>query len=192
MQESSLLLKSIHIFWLKLCQSYGFSSSHVRMWELDNKKGWALKNWCLRIVVLEKTLENPLDCKETKPVNCKGNQPWIFNRRTDAKADAPIFWPPDAKSWLIGKEPDAWGQEEKGTTEDEMVGWHHRLDGHGFGWTPGVGDGQGGLACWGSWGRKESDTTERLNWNMMRYPPTSCTPKEEQIRFFFKMRVVWI
>ena len=106
-----------------------------------------------------------LDCKEIKPVNLKGNKSWIG--RTNAKAEAPIFWPPDAKNWLIGKDSDAgkdWRQEEKGTTEDEMVEWHHQLNGHGFGWTPRVGDGQGGLPCCRPWGRKESDRTERLNW----------------------------
>ena len=135
------------------------------MWELDYKEGWALKNWCFWTVVLEKTLESLLDCKEIQPVHPKGNQSWMFIRRTDA--ETPILWPLDAKNWLIGKDPDAgkdWGQEEKGMTEDEMVGWHHQLDGYGFGWTPGVGDGQGGLVCCGSWGRKESDTTEWLNW----------------------------
>ena len=117
--------------------------------------------------MLEKTIESPLDFKEIQQVHPKGNQSWIFIGRTDAEAETPILWPPDAKSWLIWKDPDAgkdWGQEEKGTTEDGMVGWHHRLNGHGFGWTPGVGDGQGGLACCGSWGCKESDTTEQLNW----------------------------
>ena len=106
-------------------QSYGFSSSHVWMWELDHKEGWVLKNWCFWTVVLEKTLESPLDCKEIQPVNPKGNQPWIFIGRTDAEAETPILWPPDEKTWLIGKDPDAgkdWGQKEKGTTEDEMVG----------------------------------------------------------------------
>ena len=106
-------------------QSYGFSSSHVWMWELDRKEGWAPKNWRLSIVVLENTLESPLDFKEVKSVNPKGNQPWIFIGRTDAEAEAPILWPPDVKSWLIAKNPDAgkdWGQEEKGETEDEMVG----------------------------------------------------------------------
>ena len=125
-------------------QSYGFSCSLVWMWELDPKGGWAPKNWWFRTVVLEKSLESPLDCKEIKVVSPKRNQPWIFIGRTDAEAEAPILWPPDVKGWLIGKDPDAgkdWGQEEKGMTEDEMVGWHHRLDGHGFGWTPGVGDG---------------------------------------------------
>ena len=116
---------------------------------------------------VEKNLESPLDSKKIQPVNLKGNQPWIFVRRTNAKAEAPILWPPNAKSWLIGKDPDAgkdWGQEEKGTTEDELAGWHHWLNGHGSEWTPAVCDGQGGLACCDSWGRKELDTIERLNW----------------------------
>ena len=141
------------------------------MWELDYKEIWAQKNWCFWTVVLEKTLENPLDYKEIQPVHCKGDQSWVFFGRNDAKAETLILWPPHAKSWLIGKDSDAgrdWGQEEKGTTEDEMAGWHHRLDGHGFGWTLGVGDGQGGLACCNSWGRKESDTTERLNWTELK------------------------
>ena len=137
------------------------------MWELDYKESWALKNWCFWTVVLEKTLESPLDCKEIHPVHPKGDQSWVFIGRTDVEAETPIFWPPDAKSWLTWKDPDAgrdWGQEEKGMTEDEMVRWHPRLDGHGFGWTPGVGDGQGGLACCNSWGHKELDMTEWLNW----------------------------
>ena len=116
-------------------------------------------------MVLEKTLESPLDCKEIQPVHSK-HQSWVFFGRNDAKAETPVLWPPHVKSRLIGKDSDVgrdWGQEEKGTTEDEMVGWHHRLNGHGFGWTPGVGDGQGGLACGDSWGRKESDMTEQLN-----------------------------
>jgi len=115
-------------------QSYGFSSIHVEMWELDHKQGWVPKNWCFWIVALEKILESPLDCKEIQPVHPEGNQPWIFIGETDA--EAPILWPPDAKSQLIGKDPDSgkdWRQEEKGTTEDEMVGWHHQLDGHEFG-----------------------------------------------------------
>ena len=118
-------------------------------------------------MVLEKTLESLSDYKEFKPVNSKGNQPLIFIAKTGAEVEAQILWPPDVKSWLIGKDPDAekdWGQEEKGTTEDERVGWHHWLDGRGFGWTPGVGDGQGGLVCCGSWCHKESEMTERLNW----------------------------
>ena len=117
-------------------------------------------------MVLEKTLESPLDFKEIQPVHPKGDQSWVFIGRTDVEAEAPILWLPDEKSWLIWKYPDArkdWGQEEKGMTEDEMVGWHHRLDGHGFGWTSGVGYGQGGLACYGSWGHRETDTTELLN-----------------------------
>ena len=137
------------------------------MWELGHKENWVPKNWSFWTVVLEKTLESPLDSREIQPVNPKENQSWIFIGRTDAEAEAPILWPPDVKSRLIGKDPDAekdGGQKEKGTSEDEMVGWHHWLDGHEFGWTPGVGDGQGSLACCGSWGRKESDTTERLNW----------------------------
>ena len=148
-------------------QGYGFSSSLVWMWELDYKESWAPKNWCFWTVVLGKTLEIPLDCKEIQPVHPKGDQSWIFIGRTDVEAETPILWLPDAKSWLIWKDPDAgkdWGQEEKGMTEDEMVGWHHQLDGHGFGWTQGVGDGLGGLVCCSSWGCKESDTTEQLNW----------------------------
>ena len=123
-------------------------------------------NWCFWTVVLEKTLESPLDCKEIKPVHSKGNQSWIFIGKTDAKAETPILWLPDVKNWLIGKDPDArkdWGQEEKGATEDEMVGWHHWLNGHKFEWTLEVGDGQGVLVCCDSWGLKESDMTERLN-----------------------------
>ena len=149
-------------------QGYGFSSSHVWMWELDYKENWVLKNWGFWIVVLEKTLASPLDCKEIKPVHPKGDQSWVFIGRTDAEAETPILWPPHTKSWLIGKDPDAgrdWGQEEKGMTEDDMARWHHWLDAHESGWTLGVGDGQGGLACCDSWGRKESDTTKRLNWS---------------------------
>ena len=143
------------------------SSGHVWMWELDCEESWAPKTWCFWIVVLEKTLESPLDCKEIQPVHPKGDQSWVFIGRTDAKTETSILWPPHVKSWLIGKDPDAgrdWGQEEKGTTEDEMAGWHHRLDGCEFEWTPGVGDGQGGLACCNSWDHKKSDTTEQLNW----------------------------
>ena len=118
-------------------------------------------------MVLEKTLESPLDCKEIQPVHSKGDQSWVLIGRTDAKAETPVLWPPHAKSWLIGKDSDAgrdWGHKETGTTEVEMAGWHHRLDGHEFEWTPGVGDGQGGLVCCDSRGHKESDTTEWLNW----------------------------
>ena len=153
-------------------QSYGFSSSHVQMCELDHKEGWVWKNWCCQIVVLEKTLESPLGCKEIQPIHPKGDQSWVFIGTTDAKAKTPVLWPPHAKSWLIGKDPDAgrdWGQEEKGTTENEMTGWHHWLNGHEFEWTPGVGDGQGGLVCCDSWGCKELDMTERLNWTEMNW-----------------------
>ena len=136
----------------------------VCMWELDYKESWALKNWCFWTVVLEKTLESPLDYKEIQPVHSKGDQSWVFIGRTDVEAETPILWPPDGKSWLIWKDPGAgkdWGQEEKGTTEDEMVGWHHRLDGHESEQAPGVGgDGQGSLVCCSPWSRKESDTTE--------------------------------
>ena len=130
-------------------QGYGFSSSHVWMWELDYKEIWAPKNWCFWTVVLEKTLESPLDCKEIQQVHPKGDQSWVFIGRTDAEAETPVLWPPHVKSWLIGKYSDDgrnWGQE-KWTTEDEMAGWHHWLDGHESEWTPGAGDGQVGLAC---------------------------------------------
>ena len=130
----------------------------------------AFELWCWR------RLESPLDHKEIQPVHPKGNQSGIFIGRTDVEAETPILWPPDAKSWLIWKDPDSgkdWGQEEKGTTEDEMVGWHHQFNGHGFGWTPGVGDGQGGLACCGLWGCKELDTTERLDWTELIYVLTA-------------------
>ena len=154
-------------------QSYDFSSGHIWMWELDaSKESWALKNWCFWTVVLEKTLESPLDSKEIQPVNPKGNQSWIFVGRTDVEAEIPILWPSDVKNWLIGKDPDAgkdWRQKEKGMTEDEMAGWYHWLDGHEFGYTPGVDDGQGGLACCCSWGHKESDMTEWLNWINFEY-----------------------
>ena len=150
-------------------QSYGFSSSHVWMWELDHKESWAQKNWCLWTVVLEKTLENPLDSK-IKPVNPKENQFWIFIGRTDADAEALITWPPDVENWLIRKDPDAgkdWRfPEEKGATEDEMVGWHHWLNGHEFEQAPGVGDGQGSLICCSPWGhrRVQHNWVTELNW----------------------------
>ena len=131
------ILKQRHCFSNKgpSSQGYGFSSGHVWMWELDGEESWAAKNWCFWTVVLEKTLESPLDCKEIQRVHPKGDQCWVFIGRTDAEAETPILWPPHVKSWFIGKDPDArrdWGQEEKGTTEDEMAGWHHRLDGHEF------------------------------------------------------------
>ena len=146
------------------------------MWELDCEESWVPKNWCFWTVVLEKTLESALDCKEIQPVHPKGHQSWLFFGRTDAKAETLILWPPHVKSWLIGKDFPAGrdcGQEEKGTTEDEMAGCHHRLDGREFGWTPGVGDGQGGLACCDSWVCKESDMTERLNWIELIYQATN-------------------
>ena len=133
-------------------QGYGFSSGHVWMWQLDYEESWVLKNWCFWTVVLEKTLESPLDCKDFQPVHPKGDQSWVLIGGTDVEAETPILWPPDADSWLIWKAPNAgkdWGQEEKGITEDEIVVSHHWHNGHGFRWTPGVGDGQGGLACWG-------------------------------------------
>ena len=145
------------------CQSCGFSSGHVWMWELDCEESWAPKNWCFWTMVLEKTLESPLDCKEIQPVHPKGNQSWIFLWRTDAEAEAPILWPPDVKNRIIWKDPDAgkvWRWEEKGMIEHEMVGWHHRFDGHDCEQTLGVGWWTGKLACCSPWGRKESDTTE--------------------------------
>ena len=196
-------------------QSCGFSSSHIWMWELDHKEGWALKNWCFQAVGLEKTLGSPLDSKGIKWVNPKGNQPWLFIgegngnplqcsclenprdggawwaavygvaqsrtrlKRLSSSSTSSIHWKDWCWSWssntrttwceelTLWKRPWCWEglrAEEKGTTEDEMIGWHHWLDGHGFGSTPGVGDGQGGLACCSSWGRKESDMTEWLNW----------------------------
>ena len=137
------------------------------MWELDYKESWALKNWCFWTVVLEKTLESLLDCKEIQPVHPKGNQSWIFIGRTDVEAETPILWPSDVKNWLTGKDPNAgkdWRQE-KGMTENEMVGWHHQPDGHETEQSPGVGDGQGGLACCSPWDHKKLDTTEWLNWS---------------------------
>ena len=145
-------------FWDLSSQGYGFSSGHVWMWGLDCEESWVSKNWCFWTVVLEKTFESPLDCKEIQSVHPKGDQSWVFVGSIDVEAETPIIWPPDVKSWLIWKDPDAgkdWVQEEKGRTEDKMVGWLHWLKWHGFGWTLGVGDRQGGLAYCGSWGRKE-------------------------------------
>ena len=146
-------------------QGYGFSRGHVLMWELDCEESRAQKNWCFWTVVLEKTLESPLDCKEIQPVHSEGDQPWDFFGRTDANVETPTLWRPHAKSWLIGKDFDTerdWGQEEKGTTGDEMAGWHHQLDEREFERTLEVVDGQGCLACCNSWGCKESDSIEWL------------------------------
>ena len=142
---------------------YGFENWTVKKaehWRIDAFELW-----------LEKTLVSPLDCEAIQPVHPKGDQPWVFFGRNDAKAEIPVLWPPHVKSWLSGKDSDAerdWGQEEKGTTEDEMAGWHHQLDGRESEWTLGVGDGQGGLVCCDSWDCKESDTTERLNWTELK------------------------
>ena len=152
------------------------------MWDLKVQKNrhhyfLILANWCFWTMVLEKTLENPLDCKEIQPVHPKGDQSWVFTGRTDAETKTPILWPPHVKSWFFEKDPDAerdWGQEEKGTTEDEMARWHYWLDGHEFEQTPGVCDGQAGLVCCDSWGCKESDTTERLNWTELYLTNTKC------------------
>ena len=143
------------------------------MWELDYKESWALKNWCFWTTVLEKTLESPLNCKEIKPIHPKRNQSWLFIGRTDAKAEALTLWPPDEKIWLIGKNPDSekdWRQEEKGMTEDEIVGWHHGLGGHELEQAPGVSDGQQSLVCCSLWGCKELDTTEWLNFTELMSP----------------------
>ena len=141
------------------------------MLKLDCEESWAPKNWCFWTLVLEKTLDSILGCKEIQPVHPKGDQSWVFIERTGAGAETPVLWPPHENSWLVGKDSVAqrnWWQE-KGTTEDEVAGWHHRLDGREFEWTPGVGDGQGGLAGCDSWGRKESDTTEWLNWTELNF-----------------------
>ena len=174
-QSRQCIKKQKHYFANKgpYSQGYCFSSSHVWMWELDHKEGWGPKNWCFWTVVLEKIPESPLDCKEIQSVNPKGNQSWIFIGRTDAEAETPKLWPPDVKSWLIKKDPDAgkdWRQE-KGTTKDKMVGWYHRLNGHEFEQALGDGEGQGSLACWSPWGGKESDTTEQeiYNWLTLLY-----------------------
>ena len=164
------------------------------MWELDHKEGWTPKNRCFWTVMLEKTLESSLDCKEVKPVNPKGNQSWVFFRRIDVEAEAPVIWPPDAKSQIIGKDPDAGKdrkQEEKGMTEDKMVGWHHWLNGYEFEKAPGDGEGQGILACCSPWGHKELDMTEQLNHNncsmsSSNYCCLTCTKASQK-----SGKVVW-
>ena len=164
------------------------------MWELDCEESWVPKNWCCWL----KTLESPLDCKEIQPVHSKGDQPWVFFGRNDPKAETPVLWPPHAKSWLIVKDSDAgrdWGQEEKGMTEDEMAGWHHWLDGRESEWTLGGGDGQGGLVCCNSWGRKESDTTEWTNWTELNWSDAAIRfdPKSSKVSHnaCFIFRVGW-
>ena len=155
------LPKKVH-----LSQSYGFSNSYVWMWEVDHKESWAPKNWCFWTVVLEKTLESLLDCKEIQPVNPKGNQSWIFTGRTDAEAKTPTFWPLDMKNGLIGKDPDSGKgrrQEEKGTTEDEMIEWHHQLEGREFEQAPGIGDGQGSLECCSAWGCSQTQPNDWID-----------------------------
>ena len=170
-----------------LYQSYGFSSSHVQMWELDYKESWAPKNWCFWIVLLEKSLESPLDCKEIHPVRPKGNQSWIFTGRTDAEAETPIFWPPDKKNWLIWRGTEAgkaWRQGEKWTTEDEMVGWYHRLYGTWVGarsgswwWTgkPGM------LQSMGSQ-RIRHDWVNELNWTEWNIKSCICMARALVLR----------
>ena len=151
------LLTKVHIV-----KAVIFSSSHVQMWELDHKEDWTPKNWCFQTVVLKKTLESPLDSKEIQPVHPKGSEPWIFIGRTDGEAEAPVLWPPDSKSRLIGKDHDTrkgWGQEEKEATEDEMAGWHHWINGDEFEQTLGDSEGPGSLVCCSPWGHKESGTT---------------------------------
>ena len=154
-------------------QSYGFSSSHVWMWELDHKESWMLKNWCFWTMVLEMTLQSPFDCKEVQPVHPKGNQSWIFIGRSDAEAETPILWPPDLKNWFLGKDFDIvkdWRQEEKGMTEDEMVEWHHQLNGHEFEQAPGDGEGQGSLVCCSPLGCKSWTQLSDWTTNLLIFP----------------------
>ena len=188
-QPRQYIKKQRHFFAHKVpsSQSYGFSSSHVWMWELDHKESWMPKNWCFWTVVLEKNLESPLDYKEIKPVNLKGNQSWTFIGRTDTEAETPILWPPDAKNWLIGKDPDAgwdWRQEEKGMTKGEMIGWHYWLNGHEFEQALGVGDGQG-ILVYCSPGHQESNMTE-LNWTELIY--TQKCPLRKGFILYYSLR----
>ena len=169
-QDSVLKSRDITLPTKVFSQGYGLPSSHVQLWELDCKESRMPKNWCLQtsIVVLKKTLESPLDSKEIKPVNLKGDQLWILIRRTDVGDEAPVFWSSDANSRVIRKVPDArkdWGQKEKRSSEDEIAGWHYRWNGRELWQTLGDGEGQRGLACCSPWGRKESETTGQLNNN---------------------------
>ena len=155
-------------------------------WELDYKESWVLKNCCFWTVVLEKTLESPLDCKEIQPVHPKGDQTWIFIGRTDAEAETPILLPPVVKNWLIGKDPDAGEdrrQKKKGMTEDEMVGWHHQLDEHEFEQALEVGNGQGGLVFYSPWGHRESDRTEPVNWPELSFSPELMITQQNNSSF---------
>ena len=168
-QPRQHIQKQRHYFANKGPSSQGFSSSHVWIWELDYKESWMLKNWCFWTVVLEKTLESSLDCKEIQPVHPKGHQSWVFTGKTDVEAETPILWPPDAKNWIIGKDRDSGkdgGQEEKGTTEDETVGWHHWLDGHEFEQALDIDDGHGDLACCSPWVVKSR--TKLSNWTELK------------------------
>ena len=170
--KASLCIQDITLY----SQSYGFSSSHVQVWEFDHKEGWAPNNGCFQIMVLKKTLESPFDCDKIKPVYTKENQLWIFTGKTNAEAEAPILWPPDAKSWLITKDSDSGKdgrQKEKRMTEDEMFVWHHWLNGHEFEQTPGDSEGQGSLARCNSWGHKEWDMTGLLSNNLYSLGPST-------------------
>ena len=167
----SLVIYSVFGILTGYSQSYGFSSTHVWIWELDHKESWAPKIWCFWLRCWRRLLIVPWTARRSNQSILKEISPGCSLERLMLKLETPILWPPDAKSWLVGKDPDAgkdWGQEEKETTEDEMVGWHYQLNGHEFGWTPGVGDRQGGLVCCGSQGHKESDMTELLNWTELR------------------------
>ena len=161
------------------------------MWELDYQEIWVPKHWCFWTVVLEKTLESPLDCKEIQLVHPEGDQSWVFIGRTDVEAETPVLWPPDAKSWLIWKDPDArkdWVQEEKRTTEVKMVGWHHWFDGHEYEYTPGVGDAQGSLGCCGSWGRRvRHDWATELNWRQLMWNTFSCIDLPSVYLFWWRV-----
>ena len=165
-------------------QSYAFSSSHVQMWELDHKEGWVIKNWCSQTVVLEKTLRSPLDSKEIKPVNPKGNIHWIFTGRTDPEAEDSIPWPPEVKSQLTRKDPDAGKDWEKWEGDEMRMRWHHWLNGHEFEPTLGYGVGQGNLVCCSSWGHKESDTTEQLSSKLKIYLTCNVQKPWEGLKYY--------